>query len=410
MNLSSRNAPVVFILLVALRCAGSGEGGTRTGLDRHLQEFNQLSGPEQVRIVVDYPLHRRRFLFWRRQADARLTSADSQHAFEEDLLVHSSDASINRALAAEVNSNNVGRAQYAIYLLCLRARFVPESQFPIRQINGFSLSPEGPRGRISPFRPDFEKLGPEAHQSIREAIRSPDARIQTTAKLYTFALLDELSSESTTDLAKRWHEEVLKEGTCLANGEPAQLIFLLKRALAQRGLDAAVAISSLLKTESNPKARYDEIYMLQFLDAASVRLRGSEEGREAISSAKNAWGNELRVCGKPYRDSTVREGSWRLLEDQFLRDKLPCALGDWATLIAVALDEKYQDQLSVPFQEGYRRCGPQMEDFLSHLTDLDPRFPAWEFPSTASQDDMLHPQFWVKVHRYHEAFLRMAKH
>ena len=151
--------------------------------------------------------------------------------------------------------------------------------------------------------------------------------------------------------------------------------------------------------------------MLQFLDAASVRLRGSAEGREAIQVAKDAWGKELRVCWKVYKDSTVRESSWRGLEDQFFRDKLGCALGDWASLIAVAMDEKYNDHLSVPFEreKGYRACGPKMEEFLSRLTDLDPSFPAWEFPSTASTGDMFHPQFWAKIQRYHEAFVRMSK-
>jgi hypothetical protein len=95
------------------------------------------------------------------------------------------------------------------------------------------------------------------------------------------------------------------------------------------------------------------------------------------------------------------------LEDQFLRDKFECALGSWSTLIAVALDEKYDDHLSVPFEMGYRKCGPRMEQFLSRLTDLDPTFPSWEFPSTASQDDMLHPRFWAKIQRYQEAFVKM---
>ena len=148
--------------------------------------------------------------------------------------------------------------------------------------------------------------------------------------------------------------------------------------------------------------------MLRLLDAASVRLRGSAEGREAIATAEKVWRQELRYCGKRlYKTSEAREKSWKELESQFMKDKLDCGVGSWATLIAVALDQQYGDHFSVPFGQGYRRCGPQMEMFLSRLTDIDPTFPSWEFPSTATQDDMLHPDFLSKINRYHEAFTRM---
>ena len=152
--------------------------------------------------------------------------------------------------------------------------------------------------------------------------------------------------------------------------------------------------------------RYREIYLLQRLDVSSVRLRGSAQGREAVEIARQAWGKKLRFCGKAI--SRGRQGSWQLLEDQFLKDKFPdvYAVGSWAAVIAVALDEQYDDHLSAPFEMGYRRGGPQMEAFLSALTDLDPTFPSWEFPSTG-EDDMLNPKFMMKITRYHEAFVKM---
>ena len=48
-----------------------------------------------------------------------------------------------------------------------------------------------------------------------------------------------------------------------------------------------------------------------------------------------------------------------------------------------------------------------MQGFLSRLTDVDPTFPAWEFPSTGTQDDMLHPAFESKIRRYHEMWIKM---
>jgi hypothetical protein len=48
-----------------------------------------------------------------------------------------------------------------------------------------------------------------------------------------------------------------------------------------------------------------------------------------------------------------------------------------------------------------------MQVFLSRLADIDPAFPAWEFPSTGTADDMLHPAFESKIRRYHEIWIKM---
>jgi len=385
-------------------------------MDQQLQKFKSLTGPEQVALVFNERFHGHSFLFWRRSAEVWRTSADAELYGEQETLVNSPDPDTNSALASEVKSADVEHARYAVFLLCLRARFVPQSEFLIKQVNGFSWSPYARPGRYSPFPPNLARLGREASQAIVEATKSSNPRLQTTAKLYSFSLLEELESVPTTELVKKWRAETVKSRNCSSYSaldpyEPVQLIFLLKRSLAARGLDAAIAISSLLKTEANAEARNQEIEMLRFLDAASVRLRGSAEGRDAILTIEKAWGQELRFCGQRlYKTKETRENSWKELEDQFLKDKFPdsCAVGSWATLIAVALDEQYGDHLSVAFENRYRRCGPQLERFLSRLTDIDPAFPAWEFPSTATQADMLHPRFAAKIRRYHEAWLKMS--
>jgi hypothetical protein len=331
---------------------------------------------------------------------------------EKKVLVKSPEPSRNSPLIAEGESPDVESARYAVVLLCLRARFIPQSEFLIRQVNGFSWSPKARSGRYSPFPPNFDQLGREANQAIAEAMKSSNPKLRTTAELYTFSLLDELASVPTLEIAKRWRAVILKAHPCSGystrNDEPAQLMFLLERALATRGLDAVVAISSLLKTETDAEARYREIYMVQFLDAAVVRLRGSVEGRDAILTVTQAFRKRLRICGKVYKQSEITENSWYRLEDQFLKDTLVCHAGSWATLISVALDQQYGTNLSVPFEKGYRKCGPEMEHFLSRLTEVDPTFPAWEFPSTTTQDDMLHPRFAAKIRRYHEAWLRIS--
>jgi hypothetical protein len=298
-------------------------------------------------------------------------------------------------------------------VLCLRLRFVPQSEFLIKEINGFSWSPAARPGRISPFAPDLRKLEPGASQALTEAIKSPNPKLRTTARLYSFALLDELSISSTMEVATRWRTEVDRVRPCLSYSadsfdEPEQLLFLLRSSLAARGLEGAIAVSSLLKTETNPENREREIEMLRFLDTASVRLRGSIEGQQVIQIVeKAALTQDIRFCGRqPYKTEKLRQEYWATLEAQFRKDEYSCSLDSWATLVALAMDQEYGTHFSVETTSG-QACGPKMLVFLAQLTEVDPTFPAWQFPSTATQDDMLNPRFLAKIRRYHEAFAKM---
>ena len=382
-------------------------------LQAQLQNFASLAGPQQVAVVFNERFHGRSLLFWRRSAEVWRTAADSRLYGEQEILIHSPDASINSALASEVKSSEVERARYAVFLLCLRARFVPHSDFLIKQVNGFSWSPVARPGRISPFIPDLHKLGPLASQALTDAINSPNPKLRTTAKLYSFALLEDLSKLSTLEVATRWRKEVDRVRPCFSYSpddfdEPAQLIFLLRTSLSARGLDGAIAISSLLKTETNPEDREREIEMLRFLDAASVRLRGSIEGQQVIQTVeKAALSQDIRFCGRrPYKTEALRQEYWGTLKAQFQKDEYSCSLDSWATLVALALDQQYGTHFTVATSSG-KVCGRQLLVFFTYLTDLDPAFPAWESPSTGTQDDMLSPRFLAKIRRYHEAFIKM---
>src|SRR5260221_4384578 len=80
-----------------------------TQLNERLQAFKSLTGPQQVTVVLNERLHGRSLLFWRRSAETWRSAADARLAFEEDILVSSSDTTINAALAAEIKSTDVER-------------------------------------------------------------------------------------------------------------------------------------------------------------------------------------------------------------------------------------------------------------------------------------------------------------
>jgi hypothetical protein len=378
--------------------------------EESLQAFRSLSGQQQVAIVFRERFHGRSLLFWKRSSEVFLTEADARFSSEQDILVSSADSTIQSALLAETKGNDAERVRYAIFLLCLRARYVPHSKFFVKQVNGYFSSVDG-EGRISPFPLNLAKLDKETNWAIGNALASPNVRLRNSTRIYTFALLEELSTVPTSELAERWRTASNKVPACfhdrpLAYSDREQVLPILKSALASRGLEAAVAISSMLSHERNLESLGEEIEMVRFLDSAAVRLRRSERGREVIQAVKDAiLTHPLQYCSmRSNKTDAERRQYWRELENQFLRDQFDRG---WTTVVAVALDQEYGDHFSVPFERGYRKAGPQMQVLLTQLTETDPTFPAWEFPSTGTEDDILHPLFAAKVRRYHEAWIKM---
>lgn len=402
--------------LHAFLCCGCAWAGGSNHLAQQLHVFKSLPGREQVAVVFRSRFHGRSVPLWKRSSEVFRTEGDAQLSFEQDILVASADPAINGALVTEIEGYDPERARYAVFLLCLRTRFVPRSEFFVKQMVGQFSSGER-EGNVSPFRPDLAKLDTKARLAINNALASPNPRLRNSTKIYTFALVEELSSIPTSELANKWRVAIGKVPACLhdrsvAYSDDEQVIPILRIALTSRGLEGAVAVSMLLKNERNPEALGEEIQMVRFLDSAAVRLRGSGDGRRVIQTVKDAvLTHTLQYCWMRY-DKTERERKavWAELEGQFFRDRVECGLSSWATLIALALDQEYGDQMSVPsvFVPRSRTCGPKMQVFLTWLTDLDPTFPAWEFPSTSTTDDMLHPAFASKIRLYHDAWMKMT--
>ena len=186
------------------------------------------------------------------------------------------------------------------------------------------------------------------------------------------------------------------------------MVSILQRLLASKGLESATEISSILKNESRPEARLAEADMLKFLDFAAVRLRASSGGRAAIETVRTAlqtrefrFFNGLKVNSIEY---------WRSLEGQVFRDEVNCNWDSWATLIAVAMEQRYGDQLTHFLFPQTKVCSSTLfSPFITYLTTVDPAFPLWEFPSTVSEDDLFHPRFWAKIARYHDAYIEMQR-
>lgn len=363
---------------------------------KRIQEFRGLSGGDQVHMLLhETSIFRKVF------------TNDFQD--EEEILVTSSDSTVNRSLAAEARHGGAGTAQEAVFVLCERARFVRPPEFPLKvSVDGFVTGIQG--GLINPFLPDFDKIEKEAGEAVREALNSSNAKLRTTAKIYCGGMEQELALMSANELVAKWRAELGK----LLNpvfadsdtSETGELVRVLKRALAEKGLESATAMSLLLDKETKPWARENEIEMIEFLDGSAVRLRGSKQGRDVIQIVERTLANKQL---SPHKSKKDRQEYWKLLQDSFFKDDYTnpgTARDHWARLIGLAFDQYYGEHVLIS-KRGLRPSFSRANEFMTYLTNIDPTFPSWEFASTLSEEDMFHPKFAAKMARYRAMWVQM---
>ena len=186
---------------------------------KQIREFRALNGRDQVHMLLHgTSLFRKVF------------TADFQN--EEKILLASTDATVNNFLAAETRDGDTGPAREAVFMLCERARFVPAPEFPLKvPLDGFVTGIQG--GLINPFSPDFDKLGKEAGDAIRETLNSSNTKLRTTAGVYCGGLEHELALMSGNELAGRWRAELSKLPEPIYadsdSSETAELVGVLNR-------------------------------------------------------------------------------------------------------------------------------------------------------------------------------------
>ena len=253
---------------------------------KRIHEFRTVNGRDQVHIL----LHGTSIF-------RKVFTTDFEN--EEKILLASTDSTVHSSLAAETRHGSTGTAQEAVFILCERARFVRSPKFPLGvPLDGYVTGTQG--GLINPFLPDFDKTGKEAGEAVREALNSSNAKLRTTAKIYCGGMEQELALMPANELVAKWRAELGKLPNPIFadsdTSETGEFVRILKRALAERGLESATAMSLLLDKETKPWARHNEINMIEFLDGAAVRLRGSQQGRDVIQIVEQTLANkQLRL-------------------------------------------------------------------------------------------------------------------
>ena len=130
---------------------------------KRIQEFKTLNGRDQVHMLLhETSIFRKAFT--------------NDFGIEEEVLVASTDSTVDSSLAAEARHGSTGTKREAVFMLCERARFLRSSEFPLKvSLDGFVTGIQG--GLINPFDADFDRIGKEPGQAVREALNSPEAKL-----------------------------------------------------------------------------------------------------------------------------------------------------------------------------------------------------------------------------------------
>ena len=385
--------PVIFIALT--HAAGQ-------GITDKVEAFKSLSGKAQVEKFF-HDGFGPYFLF------RQLGRLPGEMRSEQDILTTSSDPEINEALAIQARGDDHVKASYAIYLICRRARYIPGSEFPFKVANGNYVTYVNSRwvGSLTPFDPDFARVGGNAAAAVKEALNSPDSKLKNTALLYSGQLAHELDSLTIESIVQQWSDQFdrlpsPRDAFLAYSTDEGERFRCIERALAARGLEAAVLVSVRLSTETNPEKRLYEIELLLRVDQSSVRLRASTRGRDVIKIVRET------IAGQKlphYKSADERASFWQEVAGNFNdRFAYNCRLGFGSALAAMALEHYHGKDPSEVWREGGTICDPSlMREFVSYLTDFDPVWPSWVYPE-AGGDDQLHPRFAEKVSRYDQVW------
>lgn len=297
-----------------------------------------------------------------------------------DVVLNESDSSSNRIKAAA--------------LLCRMDRFVPSDDFvvrdaiPLEREVGLSVS-----GDVSPFLVvNGRRIGQPAVNTLHALAMSQNhGAVQTAVKYYCGDFKNEIRGYATRELVGRWSRSVAELKSPYFAYEwsvEGGMSLLLRDEIVERGQAAIPLLTSLLSHATNGAIREEIVLTSELIDRNSVRLRKSEDGRLAIEAIFGALktGNLKPV----FNTAESRKRKQAELYAQFFDDRIAIGNGSNWKLILDSIHQVCGESIPMDL----------FPTFLKTLTEVDATFPSWEFTSTGTQLDVLHPLFLKKVNRY----------
>jgi hypothetical protein len=289
-------------------------------------------------------------------------------------------------------------------VLCKMDRFVPADQLIIPDQGYASLEESVPTKGLfdDSMVVDGRRIGKEAYEAVMQAAeQTRDKGLRFRARLLSGLLERDLRRLPLDEQVRRWRAAVAKDKGAIGETEAGEISFYLGGILAQEAPDSLPLLAEILDKDPNGYVREEAISVIWDVDYARVRLRGTEAGRRAVEAVRRAL--ERGGLKPSFGSRKERERVWREISAQVFDDELSAHFNIALGVYIQGLEHLYGADVICRRGERRQDFCPEVRQFVTYLSKVDPYFPSWEYadrpPATS---ELLEPRFKAKVARYHE--------
>jgi len=319
-------------------------------------------------------------------------------------------------LAEVVSNGDTYHRTYALKILCDMDRFVPSEDllFPelgmliyVRQI--------GIGGNLNPFmQVDGRRIGKDGFAVVKWAAeQTKDKDLRFHARLYSGLLEEDVRKLPLNEQVKQWRDAVASSKGILSiagNPDLSNLVHNLQAVLIENAPTSIPLLIDLLNHATDEYVREEMLSIFIGIDSNRLRLRETEVGRQAIEAVKKAL--EQGRMKPVYITREKRQEYWRWFSAKVLDDDIDTNHHSRWSVIALALEKFYGVKATVRYYTTPEiqviKASPEMRQFVTYLTKVDPSFPSWEYTYTGD-DETLHPRFKQKIERYYEQWKQFKR-
>jgi len=316
-------------------------------------------------------------------------------------------------LANVVRSKDSYYSVYALKILCDMDRFVPLRQLVVCDFGGsVYVKPLKLEGRIDPFRlVNGRRIGKAGYEVVMWAANQTGrSDLSFHAREYSGLLEQDLRQLSLDEQLKKWRNLVAGSNGILGmfrKVDDYNESDYLAASLVEKAPASIPPLLDLLEKDSSDYVREALLSIIWQIDSCRVRLRAIDEGRAAIQAIKRAI---ERGRFKPAYDSdNAKIYFWQGFSALVFKDEFPLDNSSHWALIAAAFEKLYGASVTRRYRtiQTLTEATPEMREFITYLTNVDPYFPSWEYTySGNARDEVFHPRFKNKIARYYEQWLR----
>ena len=331
-----------------------------------------------------------------------------------DLLVATGTDAVPKLVDVIRHGSSV-EAQNALNALCRMDEYVAASEAPLPEFNATIRVPSLQiRGRLNTARAmDGHRVGPAGLGAVQWAARhSSHGSVRLAAQICLGELHTKFSAMAFAELVPLW-ENLVKRcnhlAPCNAAGEDRATLAVLDQVLAERAPESLDALAEMLRPRQNGFLIIEAQAVLGMADQYRVRAGRDESGKKLIRviSAKLDPSNSERLFPVGFLQigfSQEHEMRWRQERQAALDELSTLAPRFIPSIVAFAAYAHLQGTLNPVWE-----TNPELRAFVEYLSNSHPDFPSWEYTATSPEEEILHPQFEIKMRRFLEEWRKFKE-